>query len=133
MAGIFCLALASCSSYRSTAPIMGITNNSIETSAVANIDYSTAKRVEGFAEETVVLGIFHTSNTGNKELRNSNRYGGLGKMERRALYQAKKNGDVDVILEPEFEYEHHNNFFSTNTKVWVRGWGVKMHGVSNGR
>jgi len=124
----------SCASYRTSAPIQGISSDGISTYAEADIDYSTAKKVTATIETASVFGISTISN-GNKTLRSSNHYRGLTKREAQALYKAKKDYDVDMILDPEFVYEKHRFFFGLikNGKTTVTGWGVKVKGIKDSR
>lgn len=140
-AGVAALALSSCASYTADAPIMGISSNSINTYVAADLDYKGAKQISAEVETKILFGIFRLSRNGNKQLTNQNRYKGLSKLERQALYRAKMNSDMDIILEPEFISEKHSWFFGAykTRKVSVKGWGVNMkgikedsHGVSNG-
>lgn len=127
---VFC----SCASYRISAPLQSISSNEISTYAEADIDYSTAKKVTATIETASVFGISTISN-GNKTLKSSNHYRGLTKREAQALYKAKKESGVDMILDPEFETEKHSFFFGAirNGKTTVTGWGVKIKGIKDAR
>jgi hypothetical protein len=128
------ISFSSCASYTTTAPMQRISDNAISTYAEADIDYSTAKKVTATIETASVFGISTISN-GNKTLRSSNHYRGLTKREAQALYKAKKDYDVDMILDPEFVYERHRFFFGLikNGKTTVTGWGVKVKGIKDSR
>ena len=136
----YCLTLfggflfAGCASYQKTAPLQGINSNTISTYAEADIDYSSAKKVSGTIETNTVFG-FNTIRNGNKTLNSSNHYGRLSKREAQALYRAKESADVDLILDPEFEYEKHSYFLGLIRKstTKVTGWGVKIKGVKDYR
>lgn len=119
----------SCASYQKTAPVMGIVNANVNAYVEADLDYANAKKVEGTLETKSFLGIPLKRN-GNKTLKSSNRYKGLSKRESQALYRAKEAGNVDVILEPEFEKESHSYFFGAyrKTSTKVKGWGVNVKG-----
>lgn len=127
-------AFASCSSTKQTAPVMAIGGNNIVTTVKADLDYKGAKKINGAATTHRVLWIFsHTAN-GNKQLKSNNKYKGLNKTESVALYRAKTAGDVDVVLEPEFETEVKSYFFGIykKTDVKMKGWGVNIKGFSDG-
>ena len=131
VAGLFSLGFASCAHYTVDAPLMGITNNSINTYVAADIDYKGAKKVSAEVENQILLGVFRLSRNGDKQLTNPNRYKGLTKTQRQALYRAKVNNNVDIIMEPEFSTEKHSWFFGAykTRKVSVTGWGVNMRGI----
>ena len=110
---------------------MGIANNSINTYVEADLDYSGAKKVLAEVEKRKLFAIFNLTHNGDKQLRNPTRYRSLTKMERQALYRAKMDNNVDIIMEPEFTTEKHSYFFGAY-KTWnvsVTGWGVKMKGI----
>ena len=130
-AGLFAVSFTSCASYVKDAPIMGIGGNSINTYVAADLDYANAKKVQASVNTATLFGFIQLERNGNKLLKNVNRYKGLTKAERQALYRAKENADVDIILDPEFESEKHSWFFglyrTSSTKV--KGWGVNMKGI----
>jgi len=128
------ISFSSCASYTTTAPMQRISDNAISTYAEADIDYSSAKRVTATIETGSVFGIATVTNA-NKQLKSSNHYGHLTKREAQALYKAKKENDVDLILDPEFESEKHRFFFGAirNGKTTVTGWGVKVKGIKDAR
>ena len=123
------LLLTSCASYRITAPVVGFGGNKVNAYAEADIDYSSAKKVSATVETSYIFGIPAIKN-GNKTLKSST-YFGLSKRESQALYRAKVNSDVDLILDPEFETEKHKYFFGliSRGKTTVTGWGVKVKGI----
>lgn len=141
VAGVAVLAFSSCAHYTVDAPIMGIASNSINTYVAADLDYKNAKQISADVESKTLFGFISLTRNGDKVLTNSNRYKGLSKPERQALYRAKTNNNVDIILEPEFTVEKHSWFFGAykTRNVKVKGWGVNMkgikedpHGVTNG-
>lgn len=119
--------LSSCASYQQTAPVMGIGGNSINTHVAAELDYKNVKKVEGTVETQTLFG-FNLIRNGNKTLKNNNRYKGLNKRESQALYKAKTEADVDIILEPEFVTEKHSWFLGIykTSKTKVKGWGINI-------
>lgn len=125
------MALASCASYTSDAPLMGISNNSINTYVAADLDYDNAKKVSGEIESKTLFFFIPLQHNGNKQLKNANRYRGMSKAMRQALYNAKESSDVDIIMEPEFKTEKHSYLFGLykRQKVTVEGWGVNMKGL----
>lgn len=127
--------LTSCARYTVDAPLMGITNNSINTYVAADLDYQNAKPVSAEIESQTLFGFISLTHNGNKQLMNTNRYKGLSKPERQALYRAKVNNGVDIILEPEFTSEKHSWFLGLykTHKVNVKGWGVNMKGIKEDR
>ena len=129
--GLSVMFLASCASYQKTAPIMGVQGNNINTYVAADLDYANAKKVEATVERKTALWFIPLVKNGKKTFKSSNRYNSLSKDESQALYLAKKNGGVDIILEPEFEKEHHSWFFgiykTVSTKV--KGWGINVNGI----
>lgn len=128
---LIAMGFASCAHYTVDAPVMGITNNSINTYVAADLDYSGAKKVTGEVETKILFAVFNLSRNGDKQLTNTNRYKGLSKRQRQALYRAKTNNNVDIIMEPEFTTERHSWFFGAykTRKVIVTGWGVNMKGI----
>lgn len=131
LVGLVTMFFTSCASYTTDAPLMGISNNSINTYAAADLDYKGAKKVFGEIEIKNVLGFISLTHNGDMQLTNSNRYKGLNKAERQALYRARTNNNVDIIMEPEFTTERHSWFFGfyKTFKVSVKGWGVNMLGI----
>lgn len=125
-------ALTGCATYSSTAPVMSMRGNSINTYVKADIDYNSAKRVEASIDTKTLFGFIELKRNGNKTLTASNRYRGLSKREKQALYKAKAESGVDVILEPEFEKETHCWLFGAfrTSKTKVKGWGVNFKGIS---
>lgn len=135
-AGILAVScFTSCASYQKEAAIMSLGSNNINTYVEADLDYDNAKRVEGQVHTSTLFGFIQLEQNGNKLLKSANRYKGLSKRESQALYRAKENSNVDVILEPEFESEKHSWFLgaykTTNTKV--KGWGVNIKGIKEDR
>lgn len=134
---IIAVAFASCASYHQTAPILKMQRNSVRASVEANLDLKNAKKVSATIEQTTILGIFNTVRNGNKLLSNSNNnesalFGGeFTKAERQALYKAKEQAGVDVILMPEFTTEKHSYFFGLykTSKVKLNGWGTNITGL----
>ena len=131
VAGVAVLAFSSCAHYTVDSPVMGIASNSINTYVTADLDYKNAKQISADVETKTLFGFISLSRNGDKQLTNTNRYKGLSKPERQALYRAKTNNNVDIILEPEFTVEKHSWFFGAykTRKVNVKGWGVNMKGI----
>ena len=129
--GVMAMAFASCASYTQDAPIMGISGNSINTYVAADLDYKGAKKISADVETKILFGFIPLSRNGNKQLSNPNRYRGLTKLQRQALYRAKTNSNVDIVLDPEFTTEKHSWFFGLykTRKCSVKGWGVNMKGI----
>ena len=115
----------SCASYQKEAPIMGFGGNGINTYVSAELDYANAKKVQASVNTRTILGFIQLERNGNKVLKK--------KAERQALYRAKENADVDIILDPEFEVEKHSYFFGFyRTKfVKVKGWGINVKGIKD--
>ncbi|MCH5178426.1 MAG: hypothetical protein J1F13_01990 [Prevotellaceae bacterium] len=130
-AGLLVMGFASCASYQKEAAIMSIGGNSINTYVAADIDYANAKQVAGSINTRTVLWFIQLERNGNKTLKSVNRYRNLSKTEAQALYRAKQDGDVDIILEPEFDTEKHSWFFGIykTSKTQVKGWGVNIKGL----
>ncbi|MDE5561706.1 MAG: hypothetical protein K2J00_07925 [Bacteroidaceae bacterium] len=131
VAGVMAMAFTSCAHYTVDGPVMGISSNSINTYVAADLDYKSAKRISADVETKKLFGFINLSRNGDKQLTNTNRYKGLSKPERQALYRAKVNNNVDIIMEPEFTVEKHSWFFGAykTRKVNVKGWGVNMKGI----
>ena len=129
--GLGTMLLASCASYQKTAPLMGIQSNNINTYVAADLDYANAKKVEATLNTKTALWFIPLVKNGNKTYKCSNRYSYLSKNEARALYLAKQNSGVDIILEPEFEKEKHSWFFGIFRTVTtkVKGWGINVMGI----
>ena len=110
---------------------MGIGGNSINTYVAADLDFTGAKKVQASVNTATLFGFIQLERNGNKKLKSANRYKGLTKSERQALYRAKENADVDIILDPEFETESHSWFFGAyrKTSTKVKGWGVNVKGI----
>lgn len=130
-AGVLSMTFAGCAHYTVDAPVMGIANNSINTYVAADLDYQGAKKVSADVDKKKLFGFISLSRNGDKQLTNTNRYKGLSKTQCQALYRAKTNNDVDIIMEPEFTTETHSWFFGayTSRKGNVKGWGVNMKGI----
>ncbi len=124
--------LSSCASYQQTAPIMGIGGNCINTYVSAELDYKNAKRIEATIETQTLFG-FNLIRNVNKTLKSTNRYKGLNKRESQALYKAKSEANVDIILEPEFETEKHSWFLGIykTSKTKVKGWGINIKSIKD--
>lgn len=139
--GVAALAFTSCASYSVDAPVMGIAGNSINTYVAADLDYKGAKEISADVDTKTLFWFISLNRNGDKQLTNSNRYKGMSKAQRQALYRAKTNNNVDIVLDPEFTVEKHSWFFGIykTRKVNVKGWGVNMkgikedpHGINNG-
>ncbi|MBQ8270365.1 MAG: hypothetical protein IJZ22_04055 [Bacteroidaceae bacterium] len=124
------LMFTGCAKYSTDGVLMGMAGNTINTYVAADLDYKNAKRVTATVEDRRIFFIPLLRN-GNKQFVNINRYKGLNKAQRQALYRAKVNNDVDIIMEPEFSTESHSYFFGAfkSRKVTVTGWGVNMKGI----
>ena len=121
--------LSSCASYQQTAPVMAIGGNNIITNVAAELDYKSVKRIEGTVETQTLFG-FNLIRNANKTLKNNNRYRGLNKRESQALYKAKTEAGVDIILEPEFETEKHSWFlgaYKTVSMIWDEDYRNVRH------
>lgn len=131
MMGLGALLFASCASYQQTAPMMGVQSNNINTYVAADLDYANAKKVEATVESKTVLWFIQLVRNGNKTVKSTNRYNSLSKTESQALYRAKNNANVDIILEPEFESEKHSWFFGIFQRniTKVKGWGINVKGI----
>ena len=130
-AGLLVLSFTSCASYQKEAAIMTLGDNNINTYVEADLDYENAKKVQGSVNTATLFGCIQLERNGNKMLKSANRYKGLSKREAQALYRAKENADVDIILEPEFEIEKHSWFFGVyrTSSTKVKGWGVNIKGI----
>lgn len=130
-AGLLTMSFSSCAMYQKEAAIMSLGNNNINTYVEADLDYANAKKVQASVNTATLFGFIQLKRNGNKTLKSANRYKGLSKPEGQALYRAKENADVDVILEPEFEKEKHSWFFGAyrTTLTKVKGWGVNIKGI----
>jgi hypothetical protein len=123
------LTFSSCAYYSQTAPITGIDPDGVKVNVVADLDLENAKTVTATVKTKKILGFINLVFNENKYIR-SPRYRGFSEAEGLALYRAKNEADVDVILDPEFEYERHCWFFGVyKTKTTtLRGLGVKIKG-----
>lgn len=127
---LMALMFTGCAKYTTEGALMGLAGNTINTYVAADLDYKNAKKVTATIESKSIFCIPLVRN-GNKQFSSVNRYKGLTKVERQALYRAKVNNDVDIIMEPEFAKESHSflfGLFKTQT-VTVTGWGVNMKGI----
>lgn len=130
-AGVLAVAsFSSCASYTKEAAIMSL-GSRLNTYAMADLDYENAQKVQATVKTATVLGFIQLERNGNKVLKSANRYKGLSKREGQALYRAKENADVDIILEPEFESEKHSYFLGLyrTSVTTVKGWGVNIKGI----
>lgn len=129
-AGLLAMSFTSCASYQNEAAVMSLGSN-LNTYVEADIDYASAKKVEATVNTATLLGFIQLERNGNKTLRSANRYKGLTKRQSQALYRAKDNSGVDIILEPEFESEKHSWFFGAyrTSRTKVKGWGVNVKGI----
>lgn len=127
------LSFSSCASYQNDAAIMSLGSNNINTYVTADLDYAGAQKVSATVNTRTLLGFIQLERNGNKQLKSSNRYKGLTKPQRQALYRAKENAKVDIILDPEFEIEKHSWFFGAykTRSVRVKGWGVNVKGIKD--
>lgn len=132
--------VTSCASYTKSGPVLGVQSNSINTYVTADLDYDNAKRISGEAVSKKLFFFIPLNKVKNRYYTASNRYRGLGELEQQALYQAKSDNNVDIILEPNFEKETHCYFFGlyTTAKVTVNAWGANylglkedLHGIPN--
>lgn len=123
--------LQSCASYTNSGAVMNVQDNNIRTYVAADLDYQNAKKVEASVQSTKVLGFISLSRNGNKLFDCSNRYRGLTKTEKQALYRAKENSGADIILEPEFTTEKHSWFFGfyRTATTTVKGWAMNIKGL----
>jgi len=125
--GIAALTMTSCAFYSQTAPLVGISPDNIETNLVADLDMANAKTITATIKTRTLFGFIPLVKNGQTVIKNP-RYGSLTKSEGLALYKAKSEAGVDVILDPEFESERHSWLFGayrTTTTVF-RGYGVKV-------
>ena len=124
----------SCTSVKSTTPIMAVGSNNVITNVKAELDYDGIKKINGEAVTHRILWIFGHTPGGNKQISSNNKYKGLNKAERTALYRAKNAADVDMILEPEFETETKSYFFGIykKTKVKAKELGANIKGFKDG-
>lgn len=131
-AGMLVASLTGCATYQKEAAIMSLGNNNINTYVEADLDYANAKKVQGSVNTKTLFGFIQLEHNGNKVLKSANRYKGLTKREGQALYRAKEESNVDIILEPEFECEKHSWFFGAykTTSTKVKGWGVNIKGIT---
>lgn len=125
------LVLTSCATYEKTGPIMGVQSNNVNTYVAADFDYANAKRIEGSVQRKTLFGFIPLVKNGKRYYTASNRYRGLSKVEQQALYRAKEDGNVDVVMEPNFETESHSYLFGlfTVTKTKVSAWGMNYKGL----
>ena len=131
MLGLF----ASCgTSHTATAPVMAIGSNNIITNVKADLDYDNVKSISGEATTNRILWIFNYTPKGSAKLQANNKYKGLNATQSTALYRAKTDANVDMILEPEFVTQTKSYFFGIfkKTKVKCNGWGVNIKGFHDG-
>ena len=91
VAGVTAFVFTSCAHYTVDAPLMGISNNSINTYVAADLDYNGAKKISADVEKKTLFEFISLNRNGDKQLTNTNRYKGFSKIERQALYRAKTN------------------------------------------
>jgi len=129
-AGLLVMGVSSCATYQKEAAVMSLGSH-LNTYVEADIDYASAKPVQASVNTATLLGFIQLERNGKKYLHSANRYKGLTKRQSQALYRAKENSNVDIILEPEFESEKHSWFFGLykKTSTKVKGWGVNIKGI----
>ena len=123
-------ATTSCAVYKTSAPIIpidGVANTYLE----ADLDYSSAKKVEGVVKTHTLFGFIQLTKNGHKYLKSTSLYHHVSDAESQALYRAKTDGQVDLIVNPEFEEEKHCYLFGAyrTSKVKVTGWGMNVKGI----
>ena len=125
--GIAAFAMTSCAFYNQTAPLVGINPDGVETNLVADLDMANAKTITASVKTKTLFGFIPLVKNGQKVIK-SPRYGHLTKSEGLALYKAKSEAGVDVIIDPEFESERHSYFFGAfrTTFTVLRGYGAKV-------
>lgn len=123
-------ATTSCAMYQTSAPIIPI-DGTANTYLEADLDYSSAKKVEGTVKTNTLFGFIQLTKNGHKYLKSTSLYRHMSKAESQALYRAKTDGKVDLIVNPEFEEEKHSYLFGLykTTKVTVSGWGMNVKGI----
>ena len=127
--------MASCgTSHTTTAPVMAIGSNNIITNVKADLDYNNVKKIQGEATVNRILWIFKHTPKGSAQLQANNKYKGLNATQSTALYRAKTEAGVDVVLEPEFTTQSKSYFLGIfkKTKVTCTGWGVNIKGFQDG-
>ena len=130
-AAMAALALSSCASYKTSAPVLPVTGT-VATHVAADIDYSSAKRVQGSVQDRRLFWIIPLNFNKETLLYSSSPYfRWLSTPERMALYRAKENNQVDMILDPEIDSEKHSWFFGIyrTSKTTAKGWGVTLKGL----
>ena len=131
---LLCIATSCGTSHTATAPVMAIGSNNIITNVKADLDYNNVKKISGEATINRILWIFKHTPKGDAKLTANNKYKGLNATQSTALYRAKTEAGVDVILEPEFVTESKSYFLGIfkKTKVKCTGWGVNIKGFQDG-
>ncbi|MBP5221172.1 MAG: hypothetical protein J6034_10815 [Bacteroidaceae bacterium] len=132
--GLLSLGFVSCAHYQNEAAVLTLEGNHVAAKVEADIDYASIKKVEATVNTAFLFNVIPLHQNGNKFFSSVNRYRGLDKRQRQALYRAKQNFGVDIIIEPEFEVEKHCYFFglyrTSTTKM--KGWGANIKGFKKG-
>ncbi len=119
-------ALSSCAVYRDTTPIVGYNSYGIKADVTAELDPTSIKDVTITMKRNYILWFIPLQRNKNKILLSSNHYpigrpySSIGELQGMALYKAKVNNNADLILDPQFEIEHHSYFFGFYRKNEVR-------------
>ena len=131
---IACIATSCGTSHTATAPVMAIGSNNIITNVKADLDYDHVQKIQGEATINRILWIFKQTPKGAAQLQANNKYKGLNATQSTALYRAKTEAGVDVVLEPEFTTQTKSYFLGIfkKTKVTCTGWGVNIKGFQDG-
>lgn len=119
-----------CASYHQTGDVV---NSDIVIKSHVNmvLDLENAKPVSATVKRNTAFGISSTNYRTTLDDGTSAVFGsGMSKLKKRALAKAKIEGNVDVILEPEYTTESHSYFFGLFKKkiCTVKGYGVNVKG-----
>lgn len=122
------LLLSSCATYQQSSQILKSKKNRVTIDVEANLDLQHMKKVSAEVEQKVVFWFIPLIFNRDKALYSSNESQYYNEYERMALYRAKSDANVDIVLLPEFEVEKHSWFlgFYRTYQVKLTGWGTNI-------
>jgi len=120
--------LSSCATYTQSSQILKSKKNRVKIDVEANLDLQHMKKVSAEIEQKVVFWFIPLIFNRDKALHSSNESQYYNEYERMALYRAKSEANVDVVLLPEFAIEKHSWFlgFYRTYQVKLTGWGTNI-------
>lgn len=103
-------------------------NNRVNVNVEANLYLQHMKKISAEVEQKKILWFIPMIFNRDKILYSSNESQGYSEYERMAMYKAKCESGVDVVVLPEFVTRKHSWFFGIykTYKVQMNGWGTNI-------